>query len=830
MSELSPEQFRRAERVFHEAKALPESERIAHVQAACGDDIAVRVEVNQLLRQIESPAGLDELGRQACDVRKQVAENKVPKNAGTETVNLHSDATVLPRWESPSDQSPADTSPTAKAAKSFPKIDGYRITGVLGQGGMGIVYRAVQTKLNRAVALKVLPAMVGNASPNAVARFRREATAAARLHHTNIVPIYDFGESRDAYYYAMELVEGQPLDKLIDVFTQQNIASASPVRLTNVISSTSGGPMNVEEIPADSSSFSGSISPSSSGKGRVYFQQMARWMAEAADALNYAHSQNIVHRDIKPANLILSNDGRIMITDFGLAKSSDEKSVTMTGALLGTIRHISPEQAMARRMPVDHRTDIWSLGTTMYELLCLVPAFPGSDEKQVLAAIITKDPVAPRKIVHAVPQELETICLKTLEKAVDQRYPTARALAEDLRNYLNDLPIVAKRPGPIARVIKFTRRHRALVIGVVSVLVVAGMSAGYVRKERARHAAEVDSLLAEGKQLMLAEKWDDAEPIYANLLHIEPRNVDALTNLAIIKKEQYNNRAIHDPLLLDNAVDLLNKAIAADPTQIGTWNTLGVIYKMKGSFDDARDTYKKALDLQPTYPYAWDNLGVAHALRRDLGACQESLEKAAELAGPFEKGGDFCDPIRDLAMLQLVQNNVGAVASAERAVSCAGDKDPLANAIRARIHLTLMAAIDNQKALEDATFADRLAKGKHAISARYLALAHLRLHHFEEAVEHAKKAIELQDKLPTTDYLIIAIANANLGRMDDAKKAHEAATSSWPRELQNPEDYIPDAPKGILWFETGRELIALRGELQSLLLQPATQVPTKNGS
>src|SRR5262249_5564540 len=157
------------------------------------------------------------------------------------------------------------------------------------------------------------------------------------------------------------------------------------------------------------------------------------------------------------------------------------------------------------------------------------------------------------KSVHSVPQELETICLKALEKAADERYSTARAFAEDLRNYLNDLPIVAKRPGLIRLGFKFAKRHRALVIGTASALIVTVASGGYVLKERARHAAEVDSYLSEGKQLIFRERWDEAEPIYVKLLAIEPQNIDALTNLAIIKKEQYNSRPVHDAALLNSA-------------------------------------------------------------------------------------------------------------------------------------------------------------------------------------------------------------------------------------------------------------------------------------
>lgn len=396
-----------------------------------------------------------------------------------------------------------ETSGTASASagvtRHYPNIEGYRITGVIGQGGMGIVYRAVQIKLNRTVALKVLPAIVGSASPAAVSRFRQEAIAAGRLHHSNIVPIYDFGESRDAYYYAMELINGQPLNVLVRRLALRKVATASHTGLASVLHDVVCDPANADDPPhGDWSTTSGSTQsvPSSSGRGKPYYLQVARWMADAADALDHAHGQGIIHRDIKPANLIVATDGRIMIADFGLAKEAGQSSMTMTGSLMGTLRYMSPEQAMAKRVRTDHRTDVYSLGATMYELLCFQPAFTGDDDKEVLGAIIAKEPTPPRKIAPTVPQELEIICLKTLEKLLDARYDTARALAEDLRRFTHDLPIVAKRPGIATRAVKFVRRHRAATIAVTaaSLLAVAGIVT--VREQNARRKAEVGQRIA----------------------------------------------------------------------------------------------------------------------------------------------------------------------------------------------------------------------------------------------------------------------------------------------------------------------------------------------
>ena len=190
------------------------------------------------------------------------------------------------------------------------------------------------------------------------------------------------------------------------------------------------------------------------GKQAKYFRRVAAWTRDTADALHYAHGSGIIHRDIKPANLILSDDGRIMVADFGLAKNTNEQTVTVAGAILGTMRYMSPEQAMGGRLPVDYRADIFSLGATMYELLCLKPAFSAVEQKELLSAILTAEPDAPRKVNGHIPAELDTICMKCLEKSAAARYESAKDLADDLRRYASDLPILARRQLSLAAIVK----------------------------------------------------------------------------------------------------------------------------------------------------------------------------------------------------------------------------------------------------------------------------------------------------------------------------------------------------------------------------------------
>ena len=188
---------------------------------------------------------------------------------------------------------------------------------------------------------------------------------------------------------------------------------------------------------------------------------MAELGIQAAEALDHAHALGIVHRDVKPANLLVDGRGSLWVTDFGLAHIQSDARLTMTGDLVGTLRYMSPEQALAKRVVVDHRTDVYSLGATLYELLTLEPAFAGTDRQELLRQIAFEEPKPPRRINRAIPAELETIVLKAMEKNPADRYATAKELADDLRRFLADEPILARRAGVVRRLRKWGRRHPA---------------------------------------------------------------------------------------------------------------------------------------------------------------------------------------------------------------------------------------------------------------------------------------------------------------------------------------------------------------------------------
>jgi serine/threonine protein kinase len=378
----------------------------------------------------------------------------------------------------------------------FKRLADFEIVRLLGRGGMGMVYEARQISLNRVVALKVLSGGLG-LTAKAVQRFRREAEAAAKLHHTNIVPVYATGEEDGTHFYAMELIEGPSLDELIRRM-RGGAGGEGPIAAALV----NGGGLAPElartgpylQGTAASSAATGAASSSLSsslGSGSGYFDTVARMMAEVGDALEYAHQQGIVHRDMKPSNLLLSPAGRLSINDFGLARILEQPGMTMTGEFVGTPAYMSPEQISAGRAPVDHRTDVYSLGATLYELLTLQPPFTGQRRDQVLAGILHKEPEAPRKINARVPVDLETICLKALEKDPDRRYQTASAMADDLRRYVNRFAILARRAGPVQRLGKWVRRRPgvAVTLGCLVLAVCTALALAY-RTYRADQLAE----------------------------------------------------------------------------------------------------------------------------------------------------------------------------------------------------------------------------------------------------------------------------------------------------------------------------------------------------
>jgi serine/threonine protein kinase/formylglycine-generating enzyme required for sulfatase activity len=355
------------------------------------------------------------------------------------------------------------------------ELGDYRIVREVGRGGMGIVYEAEQVSLCRRVALKVLP-FAATLDPRQLQRFRHEAQAAAMLHHPNIVPVYGVGCERSVHFYAMQLIEGTSLAAALEDLRQsrQPHHAAAPAHAAPTAPYRPA--QQAQEAPRAETAPVAALSTEPGRRGREFYRRVAELIAEAADALEYAHSMGVVHRDVKPANLMLDEGGHLWVTDFGLAKLDAAANLTVSGDLLGTLRYMSPEQALARHGLVDHRTDVYSLGATLYELLTLTPAVDGADKQEILKKIAFEEPTAPRKLDKAIPAELETVTLKCLAKNPAERYASAGELAADLRRFLEDRPIRARRVGRIDRFRRWVRRNPALA-GLYATLMVSTLAA-----------------------------------------------------------------------------------------------------------------------------------------------------------------------------------------------------------------------------------------------------------------------------------------------------------------------------------------------------------------
>jgi serine/threonine protein kinase/Tfp pilus assembly protein PilF len=357
-------------------------------------------------------------------------------------------------------------------------IGGYEIEGELGRGGMGVVFRAWQRKLNRLVALKMLTGYYG---PPELKRFFAEAETAAALHHANIVHVYDVGEHEGAPFFAMEYVEGGSL--------------ADRLRT-----------------------------------GTMTAQETAQLLIPVARALDFAHKHNVVHRDMKPANILLDPQGVPKVTDFGIAKRlTAESALTLSGAIIGTPVYMAPEQARGTSRDVGAAADIYSLGAILYEMLAGRPPFlPDESDTSIMVRVATENPVSPAWHRPGISRDLETICLKCLAKEPGGRYASAAAVADDLQRFLDDRPILTKR---VSRVLQKGRKRWAAIITVAALLVLGIFLFPYARSQFGKLTAPSAPALAPEKSIAVLP-FENLSANQENSFFADGVQDEILTNLA----------------------------------------------------------------------------------------------------------------------------------------------------------------------------------------------------------------------------------------------------------------------------------------------------------
>ncbi len=495
------------------------------------------------------------------------------------------------------------------------QLGDFAIVDELGSGGMGFVYEAEQLSMGRHVALKILP-MAGSLHEKSLQRFRNEVRAASMLDHPNIVSIYSVGEDRGVHFYAMQLIRGQSLARVIEELSRMDdpmssltgdsisqtlsVAAPKPSRCIDDPTEDEGTniPAHRYDISADTKiELQAHASTLKTKHGNAqYFRSVARLGIQAAEALQHAHDLGVLHRDIKPANLMLDASTNLHVTDFGLARIEAEAGVTMTGDLVGTLRYMSPEQAMGKRVVVDHRCDIYSLGMTLYELIALRPAFSANDRQELLKQIALDEPRKLRLVDASIPREVETIIHKAIQKDPEDRYATAGAFADDLRAFLHDRPILAKPSGVWGRSVKWCRRHPSVVWTSLIVLIVAtaslATSSGLIWAQQQETKKALDEVKDQRDLALAAEKKAEDARLQAD------RVLDYLTRAFRSPDPARDGGDVKLVEVLDRVQSDVREDFAAEPLiRIRLLTAIGQTYYDLGLEDKAALVYTESLEL-----------------------------------------------------------------------------------------------------------------------------------------------------------------------------------------------------------------------------------------
>jgi len=653
------------------------------------------------------------------------------------------------------------------------RIGDFELIRELGRGGMGVVYEARQISLDRRVALKTLPfAAVLDAKQ--IARFKNEAQAAAQLHHPNIVPVYAIGTERGVHYYAMQFIDGQPLDRAIDELRRrsENSPTASPGNDGETIEFVAGTTHR---------------SAGSRGTLRVGDRQRTAVMLgiAAARALHAAHEMGVVHRDIKPSNLLLDSAGKIWVADFGLARCQANASLTRTGEVLGSVRYMSPEQAAGRTPLVDHRTDIYSLGATLYELIALRPAFADEDGPALLRHIEQCEPPPLRSLRPEVSVDLQSVIAKAMAKQPSERYATAADFADDLQRVLNGQGTLAKPPTVIERIAKWTRRHAQLVsiVTAASLLATAGMATATLLIVREKHRTDQARQRAE-------QDYRAARAIVDNVF-------TATEQLAQVPGAEGVRK------------DLLKKTLnyyqgfVRDKSDEGLWNEIALTYSKIGELSSNLGTQREAIAAHEKSRelYAWlvQKEPSAREHRRRLALATNNLAQALGESGDAQRARTLFDEAVALeeGMLEETPGDVGlrqelALVHGNRGMfeSRFGDVTVADTSLRRAAALREGLKDDN-----DADTLRGLATAYNNLIALYLDQQPAKAAPLaEKAITLQERALKLMPSRPSELLAELALSHNNLGAIRANQRAFRGATEEFRQAIDLQRTLVEQAP------------------------------------
>jgi serine/threonine protein kinase len=482
------------------------------------------------------------------------------------------------------------------------QLDDYTILREIGRGGMGIVFEAIHQSLGRRVALKVLSHTLLN-QPKHLARFRREARAAASLRHTNIVPVFGVGQDQGQHYFVMDFIRGLSLREWLDKKAGTS-GRLLPTRAESMLDTDTETEIETSVFAEDATKpdpitdpvhgqllSSIPMTPGSPG----YFRWVAKIGSTIADALQYAHSQGVLHRDIKPGNLLLDQQGTVWIADFGLAKLT-EQDATMTGDIVGTPQYMAPE---AFENVYDESSETYCLGLTLYELLTQQPAISGKNTSDTIRRATQGVAANARKENRYIPRDLDTIISKSISLAPSDRYRTAGAMRDDLQRFLTDRPIAARRTGPIERLVRWSRREPTIAsltlgifLSVMAMAIVAGVA--YWRTNNSL----MDTQVAKNSAVSAAALADEQRLLAQSNLQVAVAAFDEISDSIVSRSEE------PDAELLGDITDSNSPAVTEEDALL--------LKSLLTFFDELANTNQDNLELKTQSAAARKRVGDIH--------------------------------------------------------------------------------------------------------------------------------------------------------------------------------------------------------------------------